>query len=46
MLRDPSRLPTTAQIEVGGAEIEFTADMIKGPNGEDLGNVVDWKEYY
>ena len=41
LLRDPSRLPTTAQIEVGGAELEFTADMIKGPDGEDLGNVVD-----
>ena len=44
MLRDPRRLPATSQLKVGGAELEVNGNMIKGPNGEDLGNVVEWKD--
>jgi len=44
MLRDASRMPARAQMEITGIELEVNATMIQGPDGEDMGNVVEWKD--
>ena len=41
MLRDPRRMPMNSQIEIGGVELELNANMIRDPDGEDIGNVVE-----
>jgi len=44
LLSDPSRLPATAEIEVGGLSFRVNATMIKGPSGEYMGNMVQWTD--
>jgi len=44
LLADPSRLPATAEIEVGGLAFKVNATMIKGPSGEYMGNMVQWTD--
>ncbi len=44
LLSDPSRLPASAEIQVGDLEFEVNASMIQGANGEYLGNIVEWKD--
>jgi len=44
LLSDPSRLPATAEIKVGDLEFRVNATMIKGPNGEYMGNMVQWND--
>ena len=44
LLSDPSRLPVTAEIQVGDLEFEVNASMLQGPNGEYMGNIVEWKD--
>ena len=44
LLADPSRLPITAEIQIGELEFEVNASMLQGPNGEYLGNIVEWKD--
>ena len=44
LLSDASRLPAKAEIKVGDLEFEVNATMIKGPNGEYMGNMVEWKD--
>lgn len=44
MLRDASRMPARATMEITGIELEVNANMIRGPKGEDMGNVVEWKD--
>ncbi len=44
LLSDPSRLPFRAEITVGDIEFEVNATMIKGPDGEYMGNMVEWKD--
>ena len=44
LLADPSRLPARAEIQVGDLEFEVNASFLGGPNGEYLGNIVEWKD--
>jgi methyl-accepting chemotaxis protein len=44
LLADASRLPAKAEIKVADLEFEVNATMIKGPNGEYMGNMVEWKD--
>ena len=44
LLSDASRLPATAEIEVGDLAFKVNATMIKGPNGEYMGNMVQWTD--
>ena len=44
LLADPSRLPAKAEIKVGDVEFSVNATMIKGPNGEYMGNMVEWQD--
>ena len=44
LLADPSRLPAKAEIKVGDVEFTVNATMIKGPNGEYMGNMVEWQD--
>ncbi len=44
LLSDPARLPATAEIEVGGLSFKVNATMITGPNGEYMGNMVQWSD--
>ena len=44
LLSDASRLPAKAEIKVAGLEFEVNATMITGPNGEYMGNMVEWKD--
>ena len=44
LLSDASRLPAKAEIKVGDLEFEVNATMIKGPKGEYMGNMVEWKD--
>ncbi len=44
LLQDPSRLPATAEIKVGDLEFRVNATMITGPNGEYMGNMVEWQD--
>jgi methyl-accepting chemotaxis protein len=44
LLQDARRLPAKAEIKVADLEFEVNATMIKGPNGEYMGNMVEWKD--
>ena len=44
LLSDASRLPAKAEIQVGELEFEVNASYLAGPNGEYLGNIVEWKD--
>ena len=44
LLKDPSRLPAKAEIKVDDLEFEVNATMIKGPKGEYMGNMVEWRD--
>ena len=44
LLKDASRLPAKAEMKVGELEFEVNATMIKGPKGEYMGNMVEWKD--
>lgn len=44
LLSDASRLPARAEIVVGDLEFEVNATMVTGPNGEYMGNMVEWKD--
>ncbi len=44
LLSDPNRLPVKAEIKVAGLEFEVNATMINGPDGEYLGNMVEWRD--
>jgi len=44
LLADASRLPATAEISVGDLNFRVNATMITGPNGEYMGNMVQWTD--
>ena len=44
LLQDKSRLPATAEIKVDDLEFRVNATMITGPNGEYMGNMVQWSD--
>jgi methyl-accepting chemotaxis protein len=44
LLSDASRLPAKAEMQVADVEFEVNATMITGPNGEYMGNMVEWKD--
>lgn len=44
LLADASRLPATAEMSVGDLEFRVNATMISGPNGEYMGNMVQWSD--
>jgi len=44
MLSDPSRSPARAEIKVADLEFQVNATMITGPDGEYMGNMVEWKD--
>lgn len=44
LLADASRLPARAEISVGDLEFEVNATMITGPQGQYMGNMVEWKD--
>jgi methyl-accepting chemotaxis protein len=44
LLGDPSRLPFKSEISMGDIAFELNATMIKGPDGEYMGNMVEWKD--
>jgi len=44
LLADASRLPASAEIAVGGLVFTVNASFVKGPNGEYLGNLVQWDD--
>ncbi|MDX1811990.1 MAG: globin domain-containing protein, partial [Gammaproteobacteria bacterium] len=44
LLSDRNRLPARAEIKVGDLEFEVNATFIEGPNGEYMGNMVEWKD--
>ena len=44
LLSDPSRLPAKAEIAVGDVEFEVNATYVEGPDGEYMGNMVEWKD--
>lgn len=44
LLADASRLPARAEMVIGDLEFEVNATIINGPNGEYMGNMVEWKD--
>jgi len=44
LLADPSRLPAEAQIELAGIIFKVNASYIEGPDGEYMGNMVEWQD--
>jgi methyl-accepting chemotaxis protein len=44
LLADASRLPATANIKLADLEFQVNATMITGPDGEYMGNMVEWKD--
>lgn len=44
LLADTSRLPVAAEIEVGDLTFTVNATAISGPNGEYMGNMVEWND--
>ncbi|MDT8385392.1 MAG: methyl-accepting chemotaxis protein [Gammaproteobacteria bacterium] len=44
LLSDPRRLPAKAEMRVADVEFEVNATMITGPNGEYMGNMVEWRD--
>jgi len=44
LLKDPSRLPFKAEISVGDLKFEVNATYVTGPDGEYMGNMVEWRD--
>ena len=44
LLKNPDRLPAKSDIKVLDLEFEVNATMITGPDGEYMGNMVEWKD--
>lgn len=44
LLADASRLPAKANIKLADLEFQVNATMITGPDGEYMGNMVEWKD--
>ena len=44
LLADKHRLPAKANIKIAELEFEVNATYIEGPNGEYMGNLVEWKD--
>lgn len=44
LLGDKSRLPARAEIKVGDLEFEVNATYVEGPDGQYMGNMVEWKD--
>lgn len=44
MLADKNRLPVEAEILLGGITFKVNASYISGPNGEYMGNMVEWQD--
>ncbi len=44
LLKDPSRLPFQAEIKVLNLHFEVNASYVAGPDGEYMGNMVEWKD--
>jgi len=44
LLADASRLPAEAEIELGGVTFKVNASYIEGPDGEYMGNMVEWQD--
>ncbi|NOY62519.1 MAG: PAS domain-containing protein [Gammaproteobacteria bacterium] len=44
LLKDRNALPAKAEIKVDDLEFEVNATMITGPDGEYMGNMVEWKD--
>ena len=44
LLSDASRMPAKAEMRVADIEFEVNATMITGPNGEYMGNMVEWRD--
>ena len=44
LLSDPARLPIRAEMNMSDLAFELNATMIKGPDGEYMGNMVEWKD--
>jgi methyl-accepting chemotaxis protein len=44
LLGDKNRLPAKAEIKVGDLEFEVNATFVEGPDGQYMGNMVEWKD--
>ena len=44
LLKDLSRLPAKAEIKIADLEFEVNATGVVGPNGEYMGNMVEWRD--
>jgi len=44
LLADPSRLPAEAEITLAGVVFKVNASYIEGPDGEYMGNMVEWQD--
>lgn len=44
LLKDPGRMPASAEIKVGDLEFRVNATMVTGPDGEYMGNMVEWED--
>ena len=44
LLADKSRLPASAEIEVAGVTFKINASYVEGPDGEYMGNMVEWQD--
>ncbi|WP_455203262.1 methyl-accepting chemotaxis protein [Kaarinaea lacus] len=44
LLSDVSRLPAKAEIKIADLEFEVNATAVMGPNGEYMGNMVEWRD--
>ncbi len=44
LLSDPSRLPFRSSNQIGELEFDLSATYVSGPNGEYMGNLVEWKD--
>jgi len=42
LLADKSRLPASAEIELAGITFKVNASYVEGPDGEYMGNMVEW----
>ncbi len=44
LLSDPSRLPFRSTNQIGELEFDLSATYVSGPDGEYMGNLVEWKD--
>ena len=44
LLADKSRLPAEAEIELAGVIFKVNASYVEGPDGEYMGNMVEWQD--